>query len=286
MAKASGDKQETVPAEIEKKLPAVSDINLEEDSGSGSESIGNKDTIIPFLNILQKLSPQLDKRKPSDYIDGAEEGFFFNTATKEFWDGEKGVYYVPFLFMRRYTEWTPRAKGGGLIADHGPDENVLKRATRDPASNKDLTPEGNEIVTSLTYYGLQVDIDSGRFWPAVLSMSGTQQKKARQWNTIITTIQLPKSDGSMFNPAMFYMCYKLTTVPESNDKGAWMGFKIVSHLPTIELANGETIYKACREFKKRVIEGSAKADMASEGRHEEGQGGGAAPGAKGDDIPF
>lgn len=289
MAK-SKDEQETLPAEV-KNAGALSTsvVDFSEDAGSGSEAIQSKDTLIPFLNILQKLSPQLDKRKPSDYIEGAEEGYFFNTASKQTWDGEKGVYFVPIIFMRRYTEWTPRAKGGGLVADHGSDESVLKRCTRDAASNKDMTPEGNEMVTSLTYYGYHVDIETGQFWPSVLSMSGTQQKKARQWNTMITTIQLKKPDGQMFNPAMFYMCYKLTTVPESNDKGAWMGFKIVPHLPTTELLNGEAIYMQAREFKKRILEGTVKADMASEARNDgvTGEGAGTvAPGAKGEDIPF
>ena len=88
-----------LPTEQTSQLPVAATPNFEEDAGAGSETITTKDQLIPFINILQKLSPQLDKQKPSDYLKGAEEGFFLNTATKRFWPGDEasGILFIPFL---------------------------------------------------------------------------------------------------------------------------------------------------------------------------------------------
>ena len=60
----------------------------------------------------------------------------------------------------------------------------------------------------------------------------------------------------MFNPAMFWTAYKLTSVPESNDNGAWMNWEvemiydaesggIIQNIP-----NGGNIYLQARDSKK------------------------------------
>lgn len=260
-------------------LPSAEFSSFEEDAGLGSEHITSQDQLIPFVNILQKLSPQVDKRNGA-YIQGAEEGMFINTATKELFNGDTGIFAVPIIFQRRYTVWVPRSKGGGLVGDFGSDDSILKQGRRDEATGKLLTPDGNEIVTSLTYYAFLVDPEKGTYVPAVLSMSGTQQKKARLWNTLITNLRIPRANGGTFNPASFYRAYKLTTVPESNDKGAWMGWKIEYGPDVKDIPNGMDIYQAAREFLAKINEGTVKADMSSEDRHE---GGNAAANA---DVPF
>ena len=48
------------------------------------------DLQIPFIRVIQALSPQIKKSDPA-YIDGASQGDIFNTVTGQHWDGEEGV---------------------------------------------------------------------------------------------------------------------------------------------------------------------------------------------------
>ena len=44
---------------------------------------------IPFIGIIQALSPQLQKDDPL-YIKGAEQGDIFNTVTQEIYKADEG----------------------------------------------------------------------------------------------------------------------------------------------------------------------------------------------------
>lgn len=281
---------QALPSVKEAALPAVAaGFSFEEDAGSGSESITSRDRIIPFVKILQKLSPEVNKREPSSYVEGAEEGHFLNTGTRVLYNGDKGIFVIPCLFQRRITEWVPRSAGGGIVKDWGTDDSILAKTVKGDKGQDILPDSKHEIVQSLTYYALLINPEEGMYEYVVLSFSGTQSKKARQWNTTITSIQKQRADKSTYNPPMFYMSYKLTTVPDSNDKGSWMAYKIETYKPIDELPNGLNMYNAAKEFGVLIKSGVAKADMANEGRAEEGgsgQAAGTTSGDKTDDIPF
>ena len=67
---------------------------LLEDAGSGAEGMTQDDMLIPRLDILQKMSDQVDKAH-GDYIQGAEPGHIFDNVSKECYDGDKGITVVP-----------------------------------------------------------------------------------------------------------------------------------------------------------------------------------------------
>jgi len=46
---------------------------------AGSEDVSAKDMIMPRVDVLQALSPQINKKKP-EFIEGAEQGQIFNTV--------------------------------------------------------------------------------------------------------------------------------------------------------------------------------------------------------------
>lgn len=288
--KAATETVSTLPVEQTAGLPATAPgFSFEEDAGSGSESITSKDRLIPFVKILQKLSPEVNKREPANYVEGAEEGHFLNTGTKKLFNGDSGIFVIPCLFQRRITEWVPRSAGGGIVKDWGTDDSILAKTIKGEKGQDILPDSKHEIVQSLTYYALLIDPEAGTYEMVVLSYSGTQAKKARQWNTIITSIQKQRADKSTYNPPMFYMCYKLTTVPDSNEKGSWMAYKIESFKPIDELPNGLSMYAAAKEFGTLIKSGAAKADMANEGQSEtggSGQAAGTTNGTNKDDIPF
>ena len=68
----------------EQKAATKQDLTkaFEADVGSGFEEVTSSDIQIPFIRIIQALSPQLKKTDPS-FIDGASQGAIFNTVTKK-----------------------------------------------------------------------------------------------------------------------------------------------------------------------------------------------------------
>lgn len=280
------------------------------------------DVAIPFLRILQSNSPQV-KKQNAKYVIDAEAGMFFNTATNDIYSGEKGIYIVPVLFKRQATLWLPRdsnAQGGGFVAEVPLDlaEAMLKQCHKSD-KGKDLTPplsseavaklnpggrippgfekgpQECELVISALYYVLIVDPETpGAFVPVAFPLTSTQLKKSRTWNAIINNARLPNPSGpGAYRPAMFAFAYKLTTVPESNAKGDWMGVRIMQHQPLIKYIDGTPqevfpggaqIYLAARDFKTLVQEG--KVTVKQDQEFEEVEMGGEGGDGKDEDIPF
>ncbi len=56
---------------------------------SGFENQDNRDYALPFLTILQGLSPQLEENK------ALRQGLLFNSVTGEAFDGDEGVRFIP-----------------------------------------------------------------------------------------------------------------------------------------------------------------------------------------------
>lgn len=241
-------------------LDELGDILFED--GAVDKGFDREDIAVPFLRVLQSLSPQLKKNKP-EYIEGASEGDFLNTVTQQTFPGDPGIIIVPVIYSRSYTEWKPRGEGkGGLVKDHGKDGSVLETCHKGP-KGQDVTPDGNEIVTAGQYFVYRVDPETGAFEQAVMALSGTQLKKSRKLNSLIASLMVKDPrDGQMKPVAPFYMSYRLTTVPESNDSGDWMGLKIEPYLPTVQLPNGVDIYKMARTWRDMIEAGSVKVQSA------------------------
>ncbi len=228
---------------------------LLEDAGSGAEGMTQEDMLIPRLNILQKMSDQVDKAH-GDYISGAEAGHIFDNVSQEVYDGAKGITVVPISYRRTHIEWKPDR--GGLAANHGSSSSCLESCTRGEKGEY-LTAEGNEIIPTGEYFVFVIDEDGG-YNPAIISMSKSQLKKAKQWNSMISRLMID-INGVKKNPAMFWTAYQLTTVPQSNDLGSWFGWSVkILHDAKSggiiqQLANGKEIYLAAREFKSQVASG-------------------------------
>ena len=79
---------------------------------------------------------------------------------------------------------------------------------------------------------------------AVISMSSTQLKKARRWNSMMMGLKVPHPNGTMVTPASFSHKYKLKTVAEKNDKGSWYGWDI----EMIEPVKETNLYQLAKVF--------------------------------------
>jgi hypothetical protein len=237
-------------------LAAETDDLLAQAAGMGTQDMTQQDRVIPFLRMIQSLSPQRTRGKP-EYIPGVEEGDIFNTVTGKIFKGEAGALVVPVTYQRRYTEWWPR--GGekkGLVKDWGTDASALEGSHRNERG-KDITPDGTEITVSGDYFAFLLDEASGTWEPVLISMSGTQMKKARQWNTRLSNARV-QAKGQLIAAPLFYHAWRMTAVPESNDDGAWMGWKIEVEKPIFEYPFGAALFKEAMSLNKKVAAGEVK----------------------------
>lgn len=219
-----------------------------DDAGAGFEEANASSYAIPFLQILQSGSPQC-KKSDGAYIKGAEEGKFYNTVTQDLFDGEEGITVIPCHFTNRFVEWQPRESGGGFVREYAPGE--APETTKDD-KGRDVLPNGNILVDTRNHYVLICNAD-GTLSPALVAMTSTQQKKSKQWMSKMQGIKVKGPNGFATAPMMSRK-YKLTTVPESNDKGSWFGFRI----ELVGLVEDGAEYAEAQAFRNAVRTGAAK----------------------------
>jgi|TARA_R100000781_G_scaffold15475_1_gene12746 hypothetical protein len=190
--------------------------------GTGLEETTTEDFAIPFIRVLQPMSPQLQKKHGS-FVEGASAGDLYNTVTGEAFDGDKGISIIPCAYNKKYIEWIPREKGGGLV-NAGHDISILSKCTRDDESRRYYTPEGNEIVETAQFFILVVAGETAQ--QAVLAFTSTQLGVSRKWLTMLRMARVQNSKGESVEAPMFAYTYRLTTTTQSNDKGSWNGYSI------------------------------------------------------------
>lgn len=244
----------------------VSDLILAS-AGAGNEGIGREDMAIPRVAILQSGSPQV-KKSEGAYVKGAEEGDFFdNVSGTVLAKGDKGFLFIPATYRRANLEWIPKDSGGGFVADHGRDDSILSQCQREDGGNAMLLPNGHEIVTTAEYVGTVLDLDYTNPRQVAISMAKTQLKKAKKLNTVITTLSVKAPNGQFINPAMCYSVFHVTSVPESNDRGSWMGWNFLRTGDTLSLPNGADLFRGSLKLKDAVSTGAvqvaAPADVAA-----------------------
>lgn len=271
------------------------DLDLVQDAQI-DRGVTMEDAALPFLTVLQDLSPQTKKRE-AEYVDGAEAGMIFNTVTQCLWDGEVGVLLLPVYFRQSYTLWNPRNKGGGFAGEVQKEdaEAVFKTAVRNETNGKDVLPNGLEFVRSGQHFCLVVNPENGEYSEVILNLSATQLKKSKRWNALqlALKVDVPNQPGKKFNPAPFYMAYRTTTAPESNDKGSWYGINFAYEKPILEYPNGAEVYRAARAFRELILSGKVKVapppeaeQRASSGGEGGGRQAGPADDLDGDEMPF
>lgn len=220
------------------------------DAGEGA-AFSADEMQIPFVRLLQALSPQLNKKK-AEYIDGASSGDAFNNVTGQYWDGEKGLTVIPCYQTTKYLEFTPREMGGGFRGEINPNNPVLQQTTR--SGSKEILPNGNELVKSDQHFCLIVDEDGG-FQPAVIDMKSTQLKVSRRWKTQIAMQKVTLPDGRKVTPPVFATMWKLRSVEESNDQGSWSNWAVEK----VGLVEDRNLYQEARTFRKSIEAGEVKA---------------------------
>ena len=210
------------------------DKMLEADAGVGLENITTEDMQIPFIRIIQALSPQLQKDDPL-YIKGAEQGDIFNTVSQEIYKQDEGVTLVPAFFEKKFLEFQLRSSGGGFVRELAADDKDITMTSRE--NTTELLPNGNELVRTHQHLVIAKSAD-GTIAPSVLDMKKTQLKVSRRWNTLKNSARLPS--GALM--PIYGTAWQLTTVLEANDQGKWFNYKL------------DRINKITPEIEKMMLE--------------------------------
>lgn len=239
-------------AENEAALALAGDFLSDDNS---MQDFAQGDFLVPYLRILQQLSKELQKGHQK-YIKGAEAGEVINSATKQRWNGEEGMYVIPVAFSHRYQAWRPN--NGGPADDYGSNDALYKSLTPNE-KGKRVNAEGNEVTDACQYFVLVVDPQSGDYEMGVISMSGSQAKKSRQWNSVIANRRIKTPAGTK-TPPMFFYAYKVTTVAESNEQGNWFGWSISPDegMAVTSLPNARSILEDAKATRERISAGEIK----------------------------
>lgn len=184
----------------------------------GYEGINLETMSIPFIKLLQTLSPQLSKKKP-EFIAEAEEGVLFNTISEEMYG--KSLRIVVGKFERYYIEWGD--KRGVFVETHDPAEferTIMPSLIRDE-KNKLVNPNNKHtFVETYIYYVVMPDhMEEG---VCILSLSSSGIKEAKKLNRKLMSTMIP---GTTRRALPHFMVWNADVVDMSNDSGDWFGLK-------------------------------------------------------------
>lgn len=235
-------------------VPAAFSLDdLAKDAGAGSQEVTAQDLATPIIYILQSNSPQC-KRSDGKYIAGAIEGMFYNNVTNEVFNGDEGITVIPCFFEKLFLEWKPNR--GGFAGAHDADTPLREQVKMiKDAEGKEVPtlPNGNNLIETNQHYVLIVNKD-GTLEPAVIAMASSALKSSRIWNSLMKRVQLQDSKGNHFNPATYYMKYKVTTKARQKDQYSWFGWGIESIGPVENMS----LYNAGKALEKAVNSGTIK----------------------------
>lgn len=268
--------KDNLPSKQVNNTAMVEHQGFEEFAGSGFENQTSDDYAIPFIHILQALSPILQER------DELKQGMIINTVTGEAFDGKTGIAFVPATTQHNYVEFKPRDAGGGFVGAHAVDDPMVLAAIKASSEfGKYTTPDGNELIETFYVYGIAV-MDDGTTIDAVLAFSSSKIKKYKAWMTKAKTIQIPLTDGRRIPAPLFAHRYRLKTVGEKNTKGNFFNWDIsfdgASAVEARLDAKGELV-QAAIAIKGLLDSGKARAayesqDTAAGGADDTGADGG------------
>ena len=181
-------------------LPAY----IKQGMNRGNENVKSEDLQLPRIDVLQALSPQVNKKK-DEYIDGAEVGMLFNTLTGELY--REGVHVTPVTFAKRFLVWVNRKldSEGGLRGVFDTAEEAEEFMNEQPDEDKlELVPTAEHLML----------LDDGT--EVIVSMAKSKMKVSRKFNSLVRL-----QGGDRFSKR-----YKITTVDDKSAQGEFQNISL------------------------------------------------------------
>jgi hypothetical protein len=233
-------------------LPVAS-MDMRGDARQGLENIGQEDLAIPFLKILEKLSPEVDKNKADKYIDGAEPGDVWDSVNEKLYKQEEGFFVVPLSYKKEDIEWRLRSAGGGLVKVWPQSENIMSKTKKSADGKHDMLGPDTEVLSTAQHLVIVVDKQGGAY-PAIIAMTKARLKASRKWNSKMTALKFEDAQGS-YTPPSYGTVWRVNTTPESNDQGSWYNWSF-NFEQAVENAD---LYESAKSTRQAGLEGAMQA---------------------------
>lgn len=203
--------------------------HLRTGTGLGNQNVTAEDRAMPYINVLQALSPQIDE------LEGAKAGQFHNSITNEL---SNELFVMNLNFSRNFAVFKKRNLGGGFEGGY----DTRQAAEAHIRDNLNGAFNDFDVVETHTHVCLLLDItDDGAVpvQPVILNMSGTKVRVSKSWNSEI--------DVRHGGADRFASVWRLFTRKQSNTKGSWynMGVEFAGWAP-------EDLYGEARKYYDAV----------------------------------
>lgn len=236
-------------------------------AGEGSEGTTTDDVSIPFMNLLQPLSPQVSG---DTAIDGAKPGDFLNNVTQDIISGKTGFLFQPCFRDHCFIEWVPKDNGGGFVGRHEVNSQAVLDAIAENGGSKygELKRGSNELVETIYIYGLVLNADGTDIEGfAVLPCWSTKMKPLRAAWTQYTITKVGPI-GNKRTPPLYSMRWKITSKGDKNKKGQPF-FNYVIDPKALPLLNptidtDRVLLGEGQAFYQQIKSGAKKADLAAQ----------------------
>lgn len=250
---------------------AVAAYDYGEDAHGGFEETSIRDLSIPFINLLQSNSPEVEEQT----IEGAAAGMLLNSVTGELL--KMPLVVQPVYKEEAWVEWIPRNKGGGVAGRHEPTSDIVKQVIEKnggsripPQDSEGKRPpfkmpngNGNDLVETYYVYCLILNEDGTESDSyCVLAFSSTKIKVQKDWMTAMYT--------QKGRPPMWANRAKVSTKRQKAEGGSFFNFSIQSFGDTwrdglIDPSTeaGKHLLSEGKDFRQMIMDGLARPDLDS-----------------------
>ncbi len=279
------DEDKKAVATVAASANSLAVVDYGEDAGAGFDNQTSADYSIPFLDILQSNSPELNNNE------ALRAGMIFNRTTQEAFSGKEGIVFVPSFTDHCYTEWVPRDNGGGYVGRYELGDPVIENADRDPKKKGKLIHKQsrNDLIETFYVFGV-MQTDDGNFAQCVLAFTSTKISVYKGWMTKARTQQVGLPDGRRITVPLWGHRFKIGTQLIEKNNYKWHNFTINFDGKTASEARmltSDPLYQLAKDTHHAVKSGAARADVNRQGS--QGDDSGNAGGDRGgmdSDIPF
>lgn len=244
--------------------------------------------LIPFLSILQPMSPEITEAD-EDASPLLKPGNFINSVTGEITSAKDGLVIQPVAFQSMCVEWIPREKGGGIANRYQLHDPYVRQKMKDNGNSMVGLKEGeNDLIETVYLYCNLLSTDGSEVLGfGVLPVKSTSLQPIKGFRTALQMIK--------GKPPVFAFKAVLSSEKKSNDSGTWWRLKVAPfggatdwRSAMINPAEERELLDAGASLFTMIQQGEAKADFDQEANKtasdEKAQ---ASPNKGGDDeVPF
>ena len=164
----------TAVALVADKVPAF----VAQGTGRGNEEVLSEHLTIPRLKLLQKMSDEVDRHHPH-YVEGAKDGDFMNSLTREIYGDH--LYVISLKFKEEYVVWRNRDAGGGLLGQFKTHKEAAEAIALED------NPEDYDVTQTHTHVLLLKNPETGELsTPNIMDFSSSKLRVSRNWNSQIS----------------------------------------------------------------------------------------------------